>query len=125
MLKKYSSRNPHRHHENKTVKVCFVFSLSGVRQLDSQVHRLVENIEEQISEDVIRNQQPKQKNEWHSQSIQQSSYAQRRVLQINIHKSNDKRLQGELFFLKKLLLAAFYHLTYQHDSKDFNICNYK
>ena len=25
---------------------------------------------------------------------------------------------------KKLLLAAFYHLTYQHDSKDFNICNY-
>ena len=26
---------------------------------------------------------------------------------------------------KKLLLAAFYHLTYQHDSKDFNICNYK
>ena len=26
---------------------------------------------------------------------------------------------------KKLLLAAFYHLTYQHDSKDFNIRNYK
>ena len=26
---------------------------------------------------------------------------------------------------KKLLLAAFYHLTYQHDSKDFNICNYE
>ena len=27
---------------------------------------------------------------------------------------------------KKLLLAAFYHLTYQHDdSKDFNICNYR
>ena len=26
---------------------------------------------------------------------------------------------------KKLLPAAFYHLTYQHDSKDFNICNYK
>ena len=26
---------------------------------------------------------------------------------------------------KKLLLAAFYHLTYQHDSMDFNICNYK
>ena len=25
---------------------------------------------------------------------------------------------------KKLLLAAFYHSTYQHDSKDFNICNY-
>ena len=25
---------------------------------------------------------------------------------------------------KKLLLAAFYHLTYQHHSKDFNICNY-
>ena len=23
------------------------------------------------------------------------------------------------------LLAAFYQLTYQHDSKDFNICNYK
>ena len=83
-------------------------------------------------------------------------------------KSNDKRLQGEVFINqifdenirwwffgkkffgkkhffaeklfslmktsdifvenlvnKKLLLAAFYHLTYQHDSKDFNICNYK
>ena len=26
---------------------------------------------------------------------------------------------------EKLLLAAFYHLTYQHDSKDFNICNNK
>ena len=26
---------------------------------------------------------------------------------------------------KKLLLAAFYHLTYQHDSKDYNICNYE
>ena len=27
---------------------------------------------------------------------------------------------------KKKFLAAFYHLTYQHDSKDFNnICNYK
>ena len=26
---------------------------------------------------------------------------------------------------KKLFLVAFYHLTYQHDSKDFNICNYK
>ena len=24
-----------------------------------------------------------------------------------------------------LFLAAFYQLTYQHDSKDFNICNYK
>ena len=30
----------------------------------------------------------------------------------------------ENFINKKLLLAAFYHLTYQHDSKDFNICNY-
>ena len=26
---------------------------------------------------------------------------------------------------KKILLTAFYQLTYQHDSKDFNICNYK
>ena len=26
--------------------------------------------------------------------------------------------------MKKLLLAAFYQLTYQYDSKDFNICNY-
>ena len=25
---------------------------------------------------------------------------------------------------KQLLLAAFYQLTYQHDCKDFNICNY-
>ena len=31
----------------------------------------------------------------------------------------------ELKKKKKLLLAAFYHLTYKHDSKDFNICNYK
>ena len=37
-------------------------------------------------------------------------------------------LQGKSFSSKnaiKLLLAAFYQLTYQHDSKDFNICNYK
>ena len=57
-------------------------------------------------------------------------------------KSMDKRQQGEVFLfnkktsyfylinfifylIKKLLLAAFYQLTYQHDSKDFNICNYK
>ena len=45
---------------------------------------------------------------------------------IYIDKSIDKRQQGEVFLKKhkKLLLAAFYQLTYQHDSKDFNICNY-
>ena len=31
---------------------------------------------------------------------------------------------SKIWFNKKLLLAAFYQLTYQHDSKDFNICNY-
>ena len=31
---------------------------------------------------------------------------------------------GKNLVNKKLLLAAFYHSTYQHDSKDFNICNY-
>ena len=32
---------------------------------------------------------------------------------------------SKIWFNKKLLLVAFYQLTYQHDSKDFNICNYK
>ena len=31
----------------------------------------------------------------------------------------------ELTNFEKLLLAAFNHLTYQHDSKYFKICNYK
>ena len=32
---------------------------------------------------------------------------------------------NQIFDDYQLLLAAFYHLTYQYDSKDFNICNYK
>ena len=50
-------------------------------------------------------------------------------------KSIDKRQQEVFFcfffflpdccsFSTKKKLAAFYQLTYQHDSKDFNICNY-
>ena len=32
---------------------------------------------------------------------------------------------SKIWLIKKKKLAAFYHLTYQHESKDFNICNYK
>ena len=42
------------------------------------------------------------------------------IIDIYVDKSIDKRQQGEI--KKKILLAAFYQLTYQHDSKDFNIC---
>ena len=33
--------------------------------------------------------------------------------------------ETKYIYEKKNLLAAFYQLTYQHDSTDFNICNCK
>ena len=55
--------------------------------------------------------------------IAEKAFFAEKIKKIALMKTSD--IFVENLVNKKLLLAAFYQLTFQHDSKGFNTCNYK
>ena len=103
--------------------LCFYIyvSITFITALFKLISQLMKGSKEKLFIKQIFNENIRRLHQGKSFSAKKNAFFCRKTFALM--KTSDIFVKN--LFNKKLLLAAFHQLTYQHDSKDFNICNYK